>query len=257
MAVGQDAVIITNTNHGRRIIIVAISHLLVLIQKLNRRGSLVTREEPWSCSCLEWLICAWIADELTYLHASKAGPSIVSNGVKTAYSWVSGRRIIIGAILQILVLIQKQSCRGRVTRDSWGVLELRLPRVALLHNCRCTKLNLWACKQGKVTICLNGVNTAHIWVNVSENDVRGIEMHACRCSMCAHATRHDCYQKSSCDCLSIRVHSSFLVIFYLSKVRLTPKKTGMAAMAAMAARAVQRSFELLNENALALSVCYV
>lgn len=144
-----------------------------------------------------------------------------------------------------------------VTRDSWGVLELRLPRVALLHNCRCTKLNLWACKQGKVTICLNGVNTAHIWVNVSENDVRGIEMHACRCSMCAHATRHDCYQKSSCDCLSIRVHSSFLVIFYLSKVRLTPKKTGMAAMAAMAARAVQRSFELLNENALALSVCYV
>jgi hypothetical protein len=54
--------------------------------------------------------------------------------------------------------------------------------------------------------------------------------------MCAHATRQDCYQKSSCDCLSIRVHSSFLVTFYLSKVRLTPKAPGMAAMAAMAAK---------------------
>jgi hypothetical protein len=135
---------------------------------------LVTREEFWSCGCLEWLSCT-IADapSLTYEHASKARSPLV----------------------------------------------------------------------------LNGVNTAHIWVNVSENDVRGIEMHACRCSICAHATRQDCYQKSSCDCLSIRVHSSFLVTFYLSKVRLTPKAPGMAAMAA---RAVQRSFELLNENALAL-----
>lgn len=142
--------------------------------------------------------------------------------------------------------------RSRVAEEEWLVTHEEFWSYGCLEWLSCTiadapSLTYERASKAKSPFVLNGVNTAHIWVNVSENDVRGIEMPACRCSMCAHGTRQDCYHKRSYDFLSIWVHLSFLIIFYLSKVRSTPKAPGIAAMAAM-----QRSFDILNENALAL-----